>query len=97
MSVPTPRSRRRSPTGWFGWLDLVAVAEAAALFAPAIPFAFVVGLAITESNLPLGVAWSTSPLIFAGAAQLAVITLAGSASVWAVKPTWACSAEVSFM
>ena len=54
------------------------------LFIPAIPFGFVVGLAITESEMPTAVAWSTSPLIFAGASQLAVVTLAGTASVWAV-------------
>lgn len=54
------------------------------LFLPAIPFAFVLGLAFTESAMPTPIAWSTSPLVFAGAAQLAVVTLAGTASIWSV-------------
>jgi 4-azaleucine resistance transporter AzlC len=64
--------------------DRAAVLDCIPLFLPAIPFGFVVGLAITESEMPTAVAWSTSPLIFAGASQLAVVTLAGTASVWAV-------------
>jgi predicted branched-subunit amino acid permease len=51
---------------------------------PAIPFGFVLGLAITESEMPLWAAWLTSPLIFAGAAQLTMVTIAGSASLWAI-------------
>lgn len=65
-------------------LDRRAIADALPLFLPAIPFGFVLGLAITQGDLPLGVGWSSSPLIFAGAAQLTVVTLAGSASLWAV-------------
>ena len=61
-----------------------ALADAVPLFVPAIPFGFVVGLAVTESEMPTWVAWSTSIVIFAGASQLAVVTLAGVASVWAV-------------
>lgn len=61
-----------------------AVADAVPLFLPAIPFGFVLGLAMTESEMPTAVAWASSPLVFAGAAQLAVVTLAGTASVWAV-------------
>ena len=34
--------------------------------------------------MPHWIAWLTAPLIFAGAAQLAMITLAGTASLWAV-------------
>ncbi|REK18016.1 MAG: branched-chain amino acid permease [Actinobacteria bacterium] len=44
----------------------------------AIPFALVVGLAITESGIGNLLGWSTAPLIFAGAAQLTLITLLGS-------------------
>ncbi len=51
---------------------------------PAIPFGFVLGLAMSESVMPIGVAFSSSLLLFAGAAQLALVTLVGSASVWAV-------------
>ena len=65
-------------------IDRGAVVDCVPLFLPAIPFGFVLGLAITESAMPAAIGWSTSPLIFAGAAQLAVVTLAGTASVWAV-------------
>lgn len=65
-------------------VDRQALEDVVPLAIPAIPFGFVVGLAATESAMPLGVAWLTAPLIFAGAAQLAMITLAGTASLWAV-------------
>lgn len=65
-------------------IDRRAIAESVPMFLPAIPFGFVLGLAMTESAMPTGVAWLTSPLLFAGAAQLAVVTLAGTASIWAV-------------
>ena len=65
-------------------IDRQAIRDAIPLFLPAIPFGFVLGLAITESALPLGIGFASSQIIFAGAAQLTVITLAGSASLWAV-------------
>ena len=65
-------------------LERAALADAIPLFVPAIPFGFVVGLAVTESEMPTWVAWSTSLIIFAGASQLAVVTLAGVASTFAV-------------
>jgi 4-azaleucine resistance transporter AzlC len=65
-------------------IDRRALGDAAALFLPAIPFGFVLGLAVTEGEMPIAIGWATSIVIFAGAAQLAVITLAGGASVWAV-------------
>lgn len=67
-----------------GRVDRRAVADAFPLFLPAIPFGFVLGLAVTEGEMPTLIAWATSIFIFAGAAQLAVITLAGTATVWAV-------------
>lgn len=67
-----------------GRIDRQAVIDVIPLAIPAVPFGFVVGLAATESAMPQWVAWLTAPLIFAGAAQLAMITLAGSASLWAV-------------
>ncbi len=67
-----------------GRVDRRALAEAIPLFLPAIPFGFVLGLAVTESEMPVAVGWATSLFVFAGAAQLAVITLAGTATVWAV-------------
>ena len=67
-----------------GIVDRQALTDIVPLAIPAIPFGFVVGLAVTESAMPQWVAWLTAPLIFAGAAQLAMITLAGTASLWAV-------------
>lgn len=72
-----------SPTGT-GLIDRRAIADSFPLFLPAIPFGFVLGLAITEGQMPQAIGWASSPLMFAGAAQLAVITLAGTASLWAV-------------
>lgn len=65
-------------------MDRRALADSIPLFLPAIPFGFVLGLAITEGEMPVAIGWSTSIFIFAGAAQLAVVTLAGTATVWAV-------------
>lgn len=65
-------------------LDRQALADLLPVAVPAVPFGFVIGLAITESTMPAWVGWLTAPLVFAGAAQLAMITLAGSASVWAI-------------
>ncbi len=67
-----------------GIVDRQALTDIIPLAIPAIPFGFIVGLAVTESAMPQWVAWLTAPLIFAGAAQLAMITLAGAASLWAV-------------
>lgn len=55
-----------------------AVSDALPLFVPAVPFAFVIGLAIVDSGIAPFVGWSSSWLIFAGAAQLTLITLLGS-------------------
>lgn len=65
-------------------LDRQALADLLPVAVPAVPFGFVIGLAITESAMPQWIGWLTAPLVFAGAAQLAMITLAGSASVWAI-------------
>lgn len=81
MTLPS-ESDASAPGG--SWFDRQAVADIVPLALPAIPFGFVIGLASTESAMPLWIAWLTSPLIFAGAAQLTMITLAGSASVWAI-------------
>lgn len=65
-------------------IDRQALADLLPVAVPAVPFGFVIGLAITESAMPQWIGWLTAPLVFAGAAQLAMITLAGSASVWAI-------------
>ena len=54
------------------------VVDALPLFVPAIPFGLVIGLAITEARMNPLVGWSSSWLIFAGAAQLTLISLIGS-------------------
>ena len=65
-------------------IDRQAVRDALPLAVPAVPFGFVVGLAITESAMPGWIAYLSAPLVFAGAAQLAMITLAGTATIWAI-------------
>lgn len=52
-------------------------ADAVPLFLPAIPFGLVFGLAVTESGINHFVGWSSSWLIFGGAAQLTLISLLG--------------------
>ncbi len=64
-----------------------AVADSIPLAIPALPFGFVLGFAIVESVMPNIAGFLSSPIIMAGAAQLAVITLAGSVSVWAIMAT----------
>ena len=67
-----------------GWIDRRAVVDSIPLFLPALPFGFVIGLAVSEGEMPVLIGWATSVFIFGGAAQLAVVELAGTASVWAV-------------
>jgi len=57
-----------------------ALRAAIPLFIPAIPFGLVLGVAITDSAMPTAVAWSTNLAIFAGAAQLATVSLAATAT-----------------
>lgn len=57
-----------------------ALREAWPLLVPAIPFALVLGLEMTRSAMPVGIAWTTNVAIFAGAAQLATVTLAATAT-----------------
>jgi len=57
-----------------------ALRAAIPLFVPAIPFGLVLGVAITDSAMPTAVAWSTNIAIFGGAAQLATVSLAATAT-----------------
>lgn len=57
-----------------------AIRGAIPLLLPAIPFALVLGVAITESAMPVFVGWSTNIFVFAGAAQLATVSLAATAT-----------------
>jgi predicted branched-subunit amino acid permease len=54
------------------------VIDALPLFVPAVPFGLVIGLAIADSGMNPFVGWSSSWIVFAGAAQLTLITLLGS-------------------
>lgn len=54
------------------------VGDALPLFLTVIPFALVVGLAVVESGMPPLIGWSSSPVIFGGAAQLVLISLLGA-------------------
>lgn len=64
-----------------------AIADAFPLFIPAVPFALVIGLAIVDSGMNHFVGWSSSWLIFAGAAQITLITLLGSGAAVAAAVT----------
>lgn len=64
-----------------------ALRESFPLFIPAIPFGFILGAAMTRSELPTWIAWLSSITVFAGAAQLALVTSAGIASWWTTVAT----------
>ncbi len=61
-------------------ITVAALRAAIPLFIPAIPFGLVLGVAITDSAMPTAVAWSTNIAVFAGAAQLATVSLAATAT-----------------
>jgi predicted branched-subunit amino acid permease len=61
-------------------ITAMALRRALPLFVPAVPFALVLGVAITESAMPAAVGWSTNVFIFAGASQLATVSLAATAT-----------------
>jgi predicted branched-subunit amino acid permease len=61
-------------------ITIDALRAAIPLFIPAIPFGLVLGVAITDSAMPTAVAWSTNLAVFAGAAQLATVSLAATAT-----------------
>jgi len=65
-------------------IDAVATRDAIPMIVAVLPFGFVVGVAMTQSGMPTWIAWLTSPLIFAGASQMVVITLAATSTVWGV-------------
>lgn len=50
------------------------------LLVPAVPFAFVLGLAIAESSVPNLAGWASSWLVFGGASQLTAVTLMAEGS-----------------
>jgi predicted branched-subunit amino acid permease len=74
--MPTDRSDQPSNDG----ITVDALRAAVPLFIPAVPFGLVLGVAITDSAMPTAVAWSTNLAVFAGAAQLATVSLAATAT-----------------
>jgi len=64
-----------------------AVLDTLTLFLPAIPFALIFGLVVVESGLPALLGWSTSPLMFSGAAQITLVTLLGEGASLAAAAT----------
>lgn len=59
------------------------ILEAIPLFVPAIPFAFVLGVAILDSGIHPLTGWSSSSIVYAGAAQLTLVTLLGAGAAGA--------------
>ena len=61
--------------------------DALILVIPAIPFALVFGLAVRESGVAIWLGWSSSPIMFSGAAQITLITLLGEGASIAAAAT----------
>ena len=55
-----------------------AVIDTLPLCLPAVPFAFVIGLVIVDTGVNPFIGWSSSWIVFGGAAQLTLFTLLGS-------------------
>ncbi|MEO0971874.1 MAG: AzlC family ABC transporter permease, partial [Pseudomonadota bacterium] len=63
------------------------IADSLPLFAPAFPFALVFGVVVQASGVGSLLGWSTSPIIFGGAAQLTLLTLIGEGAALAAAVT----------
>ena len=63
------------------------VADSVPLFIPAIPFALVFGVVVVNSGIAPWLGWSTSPIIFGGAAQITLISLLGEGASVAAAVT----------
>ena len=61
--------------------------DALVLVVPAIPFALVFGLTVRESGLAVWLGWSSSPIMFSGAAQITLVTLIGEGASLAAAAT----------
>jgi predicted branched-subunit amino acid permease len=55
----------------------LACRDVAVLFLPALPFALLFGVMVVESGVPQLLGWSSSVIMFGGAAQMTLITLIG--------------------
>lgn len=63
------------------------VLESLPIFVPAVPFALVFGVVVNEAGIAPLIGWSSSPLIFGGAAQITVLTLLGEGASTAAAVT----------
>jgi predicted branched-subunit amino acid permease len=63
------------------------VGESLPLFVPAIPFALVFGVVVGESGISPWLGWSSSPLMFGGAAQITLLSLLGEGASVAAAVT----------
>ncbi len=63
------------------------VAETVPLFVPTIPFALVFGVVVGESGIAPWLGWSSSPIIFGGAAQITLLSLLGEGASVAAAVT----------
>lgn len=75
--MPSHAAETRSPVRT-GVLDILPLAV------PAVPFGLVLGLAIVDSPIDNFLGWATSWIVFAGAAQLVLVTLIGGPVIGAV-------------
>lgn len=75
-TTPPPRSALRE-----------GVRDALPLVIPAIPFALVFGIVVGNSGIAPWLGWSSSPLVFGGAAQITLITLLGEGASAAAAVT----------
>lgn len=55
-----------------------AILDSLPLYVPAVPFALIIGLAVVESGMNPLLGWSSSWIIFGGAAQLTLVALLGT-------------------
>ncbi len=63
------------------------IAESLPLFVPAVPFALVFGIVVREAGIPGLIGWSSSPIVFGGAAQITLLSLLGEGASIAAAVT----------
>ena len=63
------------------------IRESLPLFVPAMPFALVFGVVVSESGISPWLGWSTSPIMFSGAAQITLLSLLGEGASVAAAVT----------
>ena len=64
-----------------------ALLATVSLFIPVIPFTLVFGVVVADSGLPATLGWSSSPIIFSGAAQITLLSLLGEGASTAAAAT----------